>query len=101
MKHFSNPRSFTCLGIIAILTVTPRSFLNGPLFSLHSWWASFLGFRWWPALTVAVILVLIQKIWALKSKEHEYAEFVRRSPRREALTKGATASCWTTPATSF
>jgi len=85
MKHFSNPRSFTCLGIIAILTVTPRSFLNGPLFSLHSWWASFLGFRWWPALTVAVILVLIQKIWALKSKEHEYAEFVRRSTRREAL----------------
>lgn len=85
MKHFSNPRPFTCLGIIATLTMTPHSFLNGPLLSLHSWWASFLGSRWWPALTVAVLLVLIQKIWALKSKEREYAEFVRRSTRREAL----------------
>src|SRR5579875_3889973 len=85
MKHFPNSGPFICLEIITILMMTSHFFLNGPLFSLYSWWASFLGFRWWPALTVAVILVLIQKIWAMKSKEHEYAEFVRRSARREAL----------------
>jgi len=84
MKHFPNSGPFICLEIITILMMTSH-FFHGPLFFLYSWWASFLGFRWWPALTVAVILVLIQKIWAMKSKEHEYAEFVRRSARREAL----------------
>lgn len=38
----------------------------------------------WLVLALIVILVLVHRVWALRSREHEYGEFVRRAAQREA-----------------
>lgn len=88
----ARPQSFRLDGLAGL----PGAFVAGtPLIpvllapaalGLSTSWRAFLPSpRWWIAFLILVILILIQKLWSLKSKQTEYAEFIRRSTKREAL----------------
>jgi PAS domain S-box-containing protein len=59
------------------------TFASGVHEGFHAPWAVIVSPVWWLGLMTAVILLLLYKIRAMKSRASEYEELVRRYARRE------------------